>query len=341
MRSFVIAAMAAVLMAAAPAPAYIDAGTWDIPAEQSQQPQKPQPNQEQFNPYNRGTEQAPVVVKSIPEQKTSEEAKAEQEKAELDRKAVQLTADLAKYTLLLFVTTAGLTFVTGALAVAAFRQIGEGKRGAVAAEDAAKTAARQLELSHRPWIPPNVVPAGVIAFGDEKMTIPLIIAAHNIGSSPAFNVSVKCEGGIVPLNNEKYEHRDDPTAQSQLKVADSHLEEVKTRIAKNISGTTLFPKEHIPQPIVATIAMEDVRKEMQAPTSRAGIACAVFGSIVYQSIAGDFYESGFALIAVQARENKTPGATPLGYYGIDPTEGNVEAGYWILTRHPGASGRTT
>jgi hypothetical protein len=87
--------------------------------------------------------------------------------------------------------------------------------------------------------------------------------------------------------------------------------------------------------------MKDVRKEMEAPPSQNSIVPAIFGSIVYQSIAGDFYESGFALTAVQARENKIAGGPPLPYYGINPDRGNVRAGYWTPIRHPGASGRTT
>jgi hypothetical protein len=248
---------------------------------------------------------------------------------------------LAFATCFVVLATTVLWVFTGLLWKTTSRAVTDGEKAASAALTSANIAARQLELSHRPWIPPNILPGGEIIFGDKTMTIPLIILAKNIGTSPAFNVSVDCQGGIVPLNDGRHEHRNDPTAQSQLRVADSLLSTVKERITRQIVGTTLFPGEPFSTTTAVTLSMEDVRKEMDAPPSQNGIAPAIFGSIVYQSIAGDFYESGFALTAVQATENKTPGGPPIAYYGISPARGNVPAGYWTLLRHPGASGRTT
>jgi hypothetical protein len=263
------------------------------------------------------------------------------EKAANERGAAVATWVLAYATCFLVLATTALWIFTGLLWSTTSRAVVDSEKAAKAAETSATIAARQLELSHRPWIPPNIVPGGEIAFSDDKMTIPLIIIAKNIGTSPAFNVSTECQGGVVPLNDGKHEHRDDPTAHNQLKAADSLLATVKERAARQIVGMTLFPSEQTSFTTAVTLSMEDVRKEMTVPPSQNGIAPAIFGSVVYQSIAGDFYESGFALVAAQATENKIPGGPPIAYYGINPDKGNVQAGYWTLLRHPGASGRTT
>jgi hypothetical protein len=106
----------------------------------SQQPQKPQTNQQQLASPYRGTEQAPVIVKSIPAEKTPDEIKTEKNKAELDSKTVALTSKLVEYTWLLFLATGFLGVVTLALAVAALLQIFAGGRAIIAAVESAKAA---------------------------------------------------------------------------------------------------------------------------------------------------------------------------------------------------------
>jgi hypothetical protein len=113
-------------------------------AQQRQRPLNPPSNQtqqQQAAPDNRGTEQVPFVVKETPRERSAEERKETQEKSELDRKLTGYTSDLATYTQLLFVATVLLAILTGALAIAAFSQIREGRRSIKAAEDAAKAAA--------------------------------------------------------------------------------------------------------------------------------------------------------------------------------------------------------
>jgi hypothetical protein len=107
---------------------------------QLQQPKQPAANQQQFAPDQRGTEQSPLVVKTVPEKKAAEDIKREEEKAELDRESVRLTRNLAKYTWLLFLATAALAAGTFALAVVAFFQMREGRKAITAAEDAASAA---------------------------------------------------------------------------------------------------------------------------------------------------------------------------------------------------------
>jgi hypothetical protein len=168
------------------------------------------------------------------------------QKAANERGVAEATWVLAFATCFLVLATAGLWIATGLLWSTTSRAVVDGEKAAKAAESSARIAARKLELSHRPWVPPNIIPGGEIAFSDDKMTIPLVLIAKNIGSSPAFNVSTDCQGGIVPLNDGKHEHRDDPTAQSQLKVADSLLSVIKERTARQIAEQRCFPASILP-----------------------------------------------------------------------------------------------
>jgi hypothetical protein len=47
---------------------------------------------------NRGTDQSPFIVKTIPPEKSQNDIQREKEKTELDLKTVQLTGDLVSYT---------------------------------------------------------------------------------------------------------------------------------------------------------------------------------------------------------------------------------------------------
>ena len=51
-----------------------------------------------------------------------------------------------------------------------------------ATQTAAETAVKQFNVGHRPWIPPQVSPAGEIAFDADKMSIPVYVVMQNTGS---------------------------------------------------------------------------------------------------------------------------------------------------------------
>lgn len=229
---------------------------------------------------------------------------------------------------------------TGTLWWITRRSVRASETAAIAAIDAAKTGARQFEISHRPWIPPVVMPAGQIAYDEEKMSIPVVLITQNIGSSPAFNVAADCKGSLVPISDEKTGKRPDPSAIRQLTLADSLIETVKERAEKGVIGATLFPTERSTHPFVVTIPMKDIQHEMKGPPERPHIGPLVYGAIVYEFIIGSKYETGFALVVSQARENQAPGSTPLAFYPVIPANGNIPAGFWTLMRHPGTSGRT-
>lgn len=74
------------------------------------------PAQKQGAPDERGTEKSPVVVKVLPtpddKEKAEQDRKEREEKAALDRRLVDLTGDLARYTDSLAVFTAVLAIAT-------------------------------------------------------------------------------------------------------------------------------------------------------------------------------------------------------------------------------------
>ena len=76
-----------------------------------QEPKQPTTTQQQFAPDNRGTEQAPLIAKTIPEQRSAQETKRAEEKAKLDRESVNLTRNLVDHIWLLFLATTALAAV--------------------------------------------------------------------------------------------------------------------------------------------------------------------------------------------------------------------------------------
>jgi hypothetical protein len=126
-----------------------------------------------------------------------------------------------------------------------------------------------------------------------------------------------------------------------MEFADALLNKIKARKKSGIIGTTLFPIETTATPTVVTLPMKDVQAAIAGPPERPGVVPAIYGATVYESIGGTVHETGFVLIANKVRVNSQPGGPPVAHFTINPTDGNVPAGQWVLTRHPGASGRTT
>jgi hypothetical protein len=123
-----------------------------------------QTDQQQSSPANQGTDQVPFVVKELPRERSEEEKADAKEKAALDRRLTKYTGNLAGYTKALFVATLILAVMTGALALAAFRQMRDSRKSILAAEAAAKAArdnargtletVRVLRNAQRPYLSP-------------------------------------------------------------------------------------------------------------------------------------------------------------------------------------------
>jgi hypothetical protein len=263
----------------------------------------------------------------------------------IDRNRDDITAVstlvVAVFTGTLWWVTWGMVRIAGDQRADALRSIKASEEAARAAESAAKTASEQFEMSHRPWIPPGIIPAGEISFGEDALSIPVMLVTRNTGNSPAFNVTVDCKGSLVPVSDEKSGKRPDPSANNQRVLASDLLIKVLEDKKNNIIGTTLFPQEHTSTPFVIRVSMKDIEAELTGPPARPHIAPLLYGTVIYESIAGSAYETGFAVIVMQGRESHTPGTTPVALYPILPANGNVAAGYWTLVRHPNACGRTT
>ena len=114
------------------------------------QEQKPAADNKAAQPDQKKAEAPPIIVNVLPTPKTDHEAEDERqerkEKAELDRRLVALTADLAFFTAGLFAATAALVLATIALAYYAFKQ----SRDVKASLRLADKAARAAELSVKP-----------------------------------------------------------------------------------------------------------------------------------------------------------------------------------------------
>jgi hypothetical protein len=104
----------------------------------------PKTSQQNSAQQERGSEQSPAFIKIIPDKKSEDELKAENEKRISDDKLVTFTGYLANYTEALFIATALLFFATAGLVVAGFKQLKDAKRSIIAAETSAKIAERAL-----------------------------------------------------------------------------------------------------------------------------------------------------------------------------------------------------
>ena len=176
-----------------------------------QQPQQTNTNQQSLDRDNRGTEQTPLIVKTIPPDKSQDDIQREKEKAELDRKTVQFTGDLVSYTWLLFIATSVLALTTGGLGAVAFFQMRDTRKGIKAAEDAVVASLAALaharetaERDFRPWLtlnaklisPVDIDPIANIDSNDDERGIAFFIElqCRNVGKVAALNVIYSVSG---------------------------------------------------------------------------------------------------------------------------------------------------
>ena len=149
----------------------------------------------------------PIIVNVLPSPKTeaerAEEARARQEKTDLDRRLVEFTADLATYTARLYYATLAVAFATiclvlatAGLAVFAFFQSRDMK-ASIAAANAAATAAEQANIltrdifiaEQRPWLRWTIPPIGVLKRNGPRLSIDINGNLENLGRIPASNIS--------------------------------------------------------------------------------------------------------------------------------------------------------
>jgi hypothetical protein len=145
----------------------------------------------------------PIIVNISPPQKTHDEiereAKEREEKSDLDRKIVELTGDLAKYTFGLFITAVTLVLATVGLGIFSWRQSHYMKDSIAAAKESADAAVLQARAAIGVELPKIILSR--VDFGDtraasgdtraaslaSRLQSPKIeISVTNYGKTPAF-----------------------------------------------------------------------------------------------------------------------------------------------------------
>jgi len=123
-------------------------------------------------------------------------------------------------------------------------------KSADAAKNAADTAAKQLELTSRPWVDIDVFISAPVTYGTNGVNIGFTFVVKNIGQSPAQNVSIAprlIPGGMGTDVHERQQH----VCEDQAAAHDEFLRYV------------LFPNRSFSQPL--TIAMTNSELDSQWP----------------------------------------------------------------------------
>ena len=251
------------------------------------QPQQSQPgaSDQPARTNQQTTPQPPIVVNVVPAQKTEAEAAEDRrerhEKAEFDRRLVELTGELAWFTAGLFVATVALVIATIGLGYFGFRQVRDMKASiavaqtaATAAQKSATVAKKTLILTQRPWVAIiDVIPASPLRFGPAGAIISLTFQLKNVGPSPACNVRVRAEihglrGSTVHQNRVCQEAK-------EIRLA----------------GFTLFPGMAIDHQDSLLIGRDEIEKE----TYPGDLGSRWFDPIVYGCVTYEFssFEEGY------------------------------------------------
>ena len=176
----------------------------------SQQPQKPESDQKQLATPYRGTEEVPFIVKTIPEDKSPDQIVAEEKKAELDRKTVELTGHLADYTWLLFLATGFLGIATITLAGVAFWQMVEARRSINAAESAANTAERALTVVERAFCAVKDLSNNTMLIQGQLSFFGVRIRITNSGRTPAIAYNARVNMVAIETVSAEFRFADYP-----------------------------------------------------------------------------------------------------------------------------------
>src|SRR5271163_62921 len=161
-------------------------------------------NQQETARDNRGTEEAPLIVKTRPPDKSLEEIEQNKEKAKLDRETAEFTGDLASYTKLLFGATAALALITTALAGIGFWQTRDNKAAINAAQKSADAAIQQANIvkaTHAAHVA-IVQPKSSILADEQRTMIGMRfwITLANNGHSETQNMRSTISGRSLPLS---------------------------------------------------------------------------------------------------------------------------------------------
>ena len=151
----------------------------------------------------------PIIVNISPPQKTHDEiereAKEREEKSDLDRKIVELTGDLAKYTFGLFVTAVTLVLATVGLGIFSLRQSRDMKDSIAAAKESANAAVLQARAAIGVELPKIILSradfgdTGAASLASRLQSPKIEISVTNYGKTPAFLLRQAIEIEICAL----------------------------------------------------------------------------------------------------------------------------------------------
>lgn len=164
--------------------------------------------------------------------------------------------------------------------------MGVQKDAAVAAQKAAETAKKQLEITDRPWVGVGLTIKQKIMFSDwnnqRGINVPLSFALKNYGASPARNVTIVSQIRPHPGNAHARE-LDDP----QKKMC---IQARKQAIEKPINGVTIFPADTVIEDSGVGISGGEIYKTTDK------ILFSVFGCIDYTFADGQHGHTAFRML---------------------------------------------
>ncbi len=140
----------------------------------------------------------------------------------------------------------GYAALTAIIAFYSIRAANAAKKSAEAAKSAADTAARQLEMTDRPWITIDVVITSALNYDSKGVRMNFSFVPKNIGHSPAQNVLIIPE--LVPV------FMGDDVREIQKKICDS-VPQINSAFPKYV----LFPEEPFSEPFGLDISAEAIK----------------------------------------------------------------------------------
>jgi len=137
---------------------------------------------------------------------------------------------------------------TESIAKAAQAEIATSTNSAEAAKNSADTAARELELSERPWVDADVRINGPLAFNVNGANLSILITLRNTGHSPAFNTTINPQLMIIFGGPDPFQLRNE-VCQGAVKQVSSYG-----------FGVSLFPNSDFQSPMSVGLGKQDIEK---------------------------------------------------------------------------------
>lgn len=135
----------------------------------------------------------------------------------------------------------------------------QGEVSSRAAEEAANTAAKQLEMAERPWISADLAVGGPLVFGADGAKMPVVLSITNSGRSPATRVEVTVEWFPIFLD------RPDPFLRlmnvcKSVEAASSTISPEAVKNGAHYMSRIIFPGKQPSQIYVLSMDRADIQE---------------------------------------------------------------------------------